>query len=65
MYIHAKEDVPFINSDIDLRKDVMLGESYNVTFTVSNITHKKRTVADKLTLNSNVCRSPKSKTTKM
>ncbi|KAJ8943011.1 hypothetical protein NQ318_008329 [Aromia moschata] len=34
IYFHAPEDVPFINSDPDQRKDVMLGESFNISINV-------------------------------
>lgn len=34
VYFHAPEDVPFINSDPDQRKDVMLGESANISINV-------------------------------
>ncbi|KAF2881565.1 hypothetical protein ILUMI_24600 [Ignelater luminosus] len=35
MYFHAPEDVPFINSNSDQRKDIALGEIYNITINVS------------------------------
>ncbi|XP_072396345.1 sodium channel protein Nach-like [Diabrotica undecimpunctata] len=37
VYFHALEDVPFINSDPDQRRDVMLGESVNITISVIEI----------------------------
>ncbi|XP_065167397.1 sodium channel protein Nach-like [Atheta coriaria] len=37
LYIHAPEDVPFINSDTDLRKEVVLGERYQLDFKVIEI----------------------------
>ncbi|KAJ8942065.1 hypothetical protein NQ314_010173 [Rhamnusium bicolor] len=37
VYFHAPEDVPFINSDPDQRKDVMLGESFNISINVIEI----------------------------
>ncbi|CAH1113598.1 unnamed protein product [Psylliodes chrysocephalus] len=37
VYFHAPEDVPFINSDPDQRKDVMLGETFNITISVIEI----------------------------
>ncbi|KAJ3649088.1 hypothetical protein Zmor_020850 [Zophobas morio] len=37
LYFHAREDVPFINSDPDQRKDVMLGETYNISINVIEI----------------------------
>ncbi|KAG5879361.1 hypothetical protein JTB14_030990 [Gonioctena quinquepunctata] len=37
VYFHAPEDVPFINSDPDQRKDVMLGEAFNISINVIEI----------------------------
>ncbi|XP_017776900.1 PREDICTED: pickpocket protein 28-like [Nicrophorus vespilloides] len=37
LYIHAPEDVPFINSDPDQRKDVMLGESHSIIINIIEI----------------------------
>ncbi|XP_056638213.1 pickpocket protein 11-like [Diorhabda sublineata] len=37
VFFHAPEDVPFINSDPDQRKDIMLGESFNITISVIEI----------------------------
>ncbi|KAK9703187.1 Amiloride-sensitive sodium channel [Popillia japonica] len=43
-YFHAAEDVPFINSDPNHRKDVMLGEAYNITFNVIEIENDENVV---------------------
>ncbi|GJQ78401.1 hypothetical protein Trydic_g22226 [Trypoxylus dichotomus] len=43
-YFHAPEDVPFINSDPDHRKDVMLGEAYNITFKVTEIENDENVI---------------------
>ncbi|XP_071053835.1 pickpocket protein 11-like [Onthophagus taurus] len=43
-YFHAREDVPFINSDPDQRRDVMLGESYNVIFKVTEIENDENVI---------------------
>ncbi|CAG9857939.1 unnamed protein product [Phyllotreta striolata] len=37
VYFHAPEDVPFINSDPDQRRDVMLGETFNITISIIEI----------------------------
>lgn len=34
MYIHAPEDVPYINSDPDKNKDILTGASTNLTLDV-------------------------------
>ncbi|KAB0804682.1 hypothetical protein PPYR_01652 [Photinus pyralis] len=37
IYFHAPEDVPFINANSDQRKDISLGEVYNVSITITEI----------------------------
>lgn len=37
MYFHAPEDVPFINSDPELRKEILLGEALNISINVRKI----------------------------
>ncbi|XP_074034427.1 sodium channel protein Nach isoform X1 [Leptinotarsa decemlineata] len=39
VFFHAPEDVPFINSDPDQRKDVMLGEVFNISVNVIEISN--------------------------
>ncbi|XP_044746369.1 pickpocket protein 11-like [Coccinella septempunctata] len=37
MYIHATEDVPFINADPDFGKDILVGESSKILFNIIEI----------------------------
>lgn len=38
IYFHAPEDVPFINSDPEQRKEVLLGEALNISINVGDCT---------------------------
>ncbi|KAF5298771.1 hypothetical protein FQR65_LT09640 [Abscondita terminalis] len=42
IYFHAPEDVPFINSNSEQRKDIGLGEIYNVSISVIEIKNDER-----------------------
>ncbi|KAJ3637615.1 hypothetical protein MTP99_001059 [Tenebrio molitor] len=59
LYFHAREDVPFINSDPDQRKDVMLGETYNISINVIEIENDENVRT--LPVGTRRCRFPEEK----
>ncbi|XP_060526286.1 sodium channel protein Nach-like [Cylas formicarius] len=56
VYYHAAEDVPFINSEPSHRKDVMVGEEYNILFKITEIENDE--TLRKLTIRQRRCRFP-------
>nr|XP_015837686.1 PREDICTED: sodium channel protein Nach-like isoform X2 [Tribolium castaneum] len=59
LYFHAREDVPFINSDPDQRKDVMLGETYNISINIIEIENDENVKL--LPVEKRKCRFPEEK----
>ncbi|KAF7280154.1 hypothetical protein GWI33_006330 [Rhynchophorus ferrugineus] len=56
VYYHAPEDVPFINSDSNFRKDVLKGEYYEILLNVIEIENSKQ--VHSLSVENRECRFP-------